>query len=325
MTEVELEQGAMPPFPDGMNYKKTEFETGLSKEVYNQTYKYGGDRDINDSFWRVAWDLASNEQQPDVWAPVFYEALTDFKFTVGGRILSNAGTGLKGTSYVNCFVSGAYGQDIDSMSSIMDELKRQALILKSEGGYGFCSDFMRPRGAVIGGIGAMSPGAVRMLDMWDTQSTTITRGANINTDRKDVKKKLRKGAQMVTMSIWHPDIEEFITAKQEEGRLTKFNMSVLIPNAFMEAVKNNRSWKLEFPDYEKHPDEYKQHWDGNIVKWKALGFDTQVYKTFEDANELWNLIMSSTYSRNEPGILFIDRINDLNNLYYSEHISATNP
>lgn len=305
--------------------EKTQFETGLSKEIYTQTYKFGDDKNINYTLYRVAQDLASEENDPEFWTIKFYELLSEFKFVTGGRILSNAGTNLDGTSYINCFVSGPEGHDIDSMSSIMDELKRQALILKSEGGYGFCSDFMRPRGGVIKGIGAMSPGAVRMLDMWDTQSATITRGADMDSDRKDVKKKIRKGAQMVTMSIWHPDIEEFIKAKQTEGRLTKFNMSVLVSDKFMEAVKAGESWDLEFPDHEKHPEDYKKHWDGNINKWKALGYDTKVYKTYEDANELWDIIMQSTYNRNEPGILFVDRINELNNLYYNEHISATNP
>lgn len=302
----------------------TKFVDDFSKEIYEQTYKYG-DEDINKTQLRVAKDLASIEKDPQHWTQEFLWALEDFKFVPGGRITSNAGTGLKGTSYINCFVHGFTGEDQDSMEGILETLKNQALILKSEGGYGFCADVMRPRGAFIVGIGNESPGSVRMLDMWDTQSGVITEGSGMKTKRKDAKMKIRKGAQMVTMSCTHPDIEEYITAKQTPGRLTKFNMSVLITDEFMEAVKNHIEWNLEFPDYEKYSDEYKKHWDGNLKKWKSLGYDTIVYKTYDDANELWNIIMNSTYTRNEPGVLFYDTMNRFNNLQYCEHINATNP
>lgn len=225
----------------------------------------------------------------------------------------------------NCFVDGFIGEDQDSMDSIMQALHRQASILKSEGGYGFCADTMRPRGAFIRGIGNNSPGSTKMLEMWDKQSEVITEGSGKKSDRKEAKVKIRKGAQMVTQSCWHPDIEEFIAAKQTSGRLTKFNMSILITNDFMHAVKNNLRWDLEFPNYESHTKEYKKHWDGNLKAWKAKGYPTQIYKTFENANELWEKIMQSTYNRNEPGVLFVDTMNELNNLYYCEYISATNP
>lgn len=225
----------------------------------------------------------------------------------------------------NCFVDGFLGEDQDSMEGILDALRRQALILKSEGGYGFCADVMRPRGAFIRGIGNESPGAVKMLDMWDTQSAVITEGSGQKTKRTDAKIKIRKGAQMVTMSCHHPDIEEFITAKQTPGRLTKFNMSVLITDEFMNAVGNNLTWDLEFPDYEKHSEEYKKSWNGNLKIWKERGLTTKIYKTYEKASELWNIIMQSTFNRNEPGVLFIDTINKFNNLRYCEYINATNP
>lgn len=128
-----------------------------------------------------------------------------------------------------------------------------------------------------------------------------------------------------TSNCWHPDVEEFITSKQTPGRLTKFNMSVLITDDFMKAVNNNQPWNLEFPNYEKHPNEYKEFWNGDIKKWKSMGFATEIYKTYEDANELWDIIMTSTYNRNEPGVLFVDTINKLNNLNYCEFINATNP
>ena len=303
---------------------KTKFVDDFSKEIFEQTYSYGGEN-INESQLRVARDLATSEEDKEYWTDKFLDLLEDFKFVPGGRILSNAGTGLKGTTYINCFVDGIVSPDADSMDGILSALHRQALILKSEGGYGFCADVMRPRGAFIGGIGNESPGSVRMLDMWDTQSSVITAGSGRKTQKLKGKIKIRKGAQMVTMSCWHPDIEEFITSKQTPGRLTKFNMSVLITDELMEAVEKNLPWNLEFPDYENAGTNYKKEWDGNIKLWKEKGYPIKTYKTFKDANELWDLIMKSTYNRNEPGVLFVDTMNRLNNLYYNEFINATNP
>ena len=302
--------------------KGTQFIDDFSEEIYNQTYRFN-DENINETQLRVAKDIATAEKDQKYWEGKFLYALEDFKFVPGGRITSNAGTGLKGTTYINCFVDGFIGEDKDSMEGILDTLKRQALILKSEGGYGFCADVLRPRGSYINGIGNESPGSVAMLDMWDTQSSVITAGSG----RKSAKgkSKIRKGAQMVTMSVWHPDIEEFITVKQTSGKLTKFNMSLLVSDDFMDAVKNNKKWDLVFPDYDKHPSSYKTVWDGNIKTWIENGYDVIVHKSYENANELWDLIMKSTYSRNEPGILFSDTINEMNNLNYCEYISATNP
>lgn len=307
--------------------RDTLFTDSFSEEIFNLTYRYGDEADINERHLAVAKDLASVEKPElqGLWTEKFLDMLEDFKFVPGGRITSNAGTGLKGTTYINCFVSGFRGENQDSMESIMDELRRQALILKSEGGYGFCADVMRPRGAYVEGIGGDSPGAVKLLEMWDTQSAVITAGSGIKKTGNKGKKKIRKGAQMVTMSTFHPDIEEFITSKQTPGRLTKFNMSVLVSDEFMEAVKNDKPWDLVFPDHENAKEEYKKHWDGNIDTWKSKGLPLKVYKTFESASVLWDLIMTSTYNRNEPGILFGDTINRMNNLYYTEHINATNP
>lgn len=307
--------------------RNTVFVDDFSKEVFETTYKYATDKDINDRHYAIAQDLASIEapELRALWLENFLDLMEDFKFLPGGRITSNAGTGLKGTTYINCFVSGFRGEKQDSMESIMDELRRQALILKSEGGYGFCADVMRPRGAFVAGIGGDSPGAVRLLDMWDTQSSVITAGSGFKKAEGKGKQKIRKGAQMVTMSVYHPDIEEFITAKQTPGRLTKFNMSVLVTDDFMEAVEKNQPWNLEFPDIESAREEYDRLWDGNLKAWKARGLPVRVYKTYDDAGELWETITRSTYNRNEPGVLFQDTINRLNNLYYTEHINATNP
>ena len=315
------------------------FETEISEEVYHQNYQYGADDHIVDTWYRNARALAEPEAHSKRWTKKFYELLSGkglgtgpFPFSPGGRILANAGTGLGKASLINCFVAGPEGHDIDSMDAIQQELTRQAKILASEGGYGFCASFMRPRGARIGGVGSMTPGAVQMLDTWNTQAATIVAGSGMESDRDDVKDKVRKGAQMVTLHVWHPDIIEFIKAKQEPGRLDKFNMSVLITDEFMEAVRKGEKWALRYPDFEGEKEFYKEHWDGNLKAYEEKGGTVRAWrdpktgeKAVYDAREIWDLITESTYERNEPGVLFVDTINKENNLSYCEHINATNP
>lgn len=189
-----------------INKPNTEFTNDFSKEIYEQTYKYGNE-DINGTHLRIAQDVAKLEEDPILRTNEFLGVLEQFRFTPGGRIISNAGTGIKGTTYINCFVAGFMGEDQDSMLGIMNALKDQALILKSEGGYGFCADVMRPRGAFIDGIANDSPGAVRLLDMWDTQSAVITEGSGLKSDNDKKKVKIRKGAQMVTLSCFSSSTE----------------------------------------------------------------------------------------------------------------------
>ena len=288
------------------------FKQKLAEEVWYQTYKWETDKDVLKSFGRVSENLASLEINKDFWTQEYFNLLSNFKYVPGGRILSNAGVPLKGTTFVNCYVSGFKGKNQDSIDSIFDELKRQAKILKSEGGYGFCVNALRPNGAYIKGIGSESPGSVSMLSLWDMVSKVITSGSSTRKNKGKGKNKIRKGAMMATLSVWHPDIEDFITAKQKPGNLTKFNMSVLVHDNFMEAVKNNLPWDLEFPDTEFI--EYDNVWDGDLYAWKAKGYPTIVYKTYENANELWDIVTKATYNRNEPGILFVDRANYLSNL-----------
>lgn len=311
------------------------FTNSFSEETWYQKYKFGCDNNVEDTWRRVANDLASVEQDEKKRKQCekdFYDILEDFKFVPGGRITSNAGTGLKGTTYINCFVDGFEGSDLDSIEGIYSTLTKQAQILKSEGGYGFCADVMRPCGAHIGGIANQSPGAVKFLELWDKSSEIITAGSS-KKSRKDQKNFIRKGAQMVTMSCWHPDIMEYIEAKKTPGRLSKFNMSVLCTDAFMEAVKKDQPWELCFPNYEAYSKLYKKEWTGDLDKWVALAEASNEsdeapcvpHHKFESAKELWNLIMDNTYNRNEPGVLFIDNMNKMNNLHYCEHINATNP
>ena len=318
------------------------FETAISEEVYEQNYQYGTDTHVPDSWYRNARHLASVEADEGHWTKKFYQLLSGqglstgpFPFTPGGRIFANAGTSLGKATLINCFVSGFQGYDQDSMDEIQAELTRQAKILASEGGYGFCAHVMRPRGSRIGGVGSMTPGAVQMLDVWNEQAATIVAGSGLQSDRDDVKDKIRKGAQMVTMGVWHPDIIEFIKAKQEPGRLHKFNMSILVSDEFMEAVANDDEWALRFPDFEGEPEFYREHWDGDIKAYQEKGGTVKTWrdpsrkrsgeKAIYDAREIWDLVMDSTYNRNEPGVIFIDTINRENNLNYTEHINATNP
>lgn len=307
------------------------FTNSFSYETWYQKYKFTNDECVEDTWLRVAKDLASVEKNQEEWTEKFYAALEDFKFVPGGRITSNAGTSLKGTTYINCFVDGFQGKDLDSIEGIYDTLLRQAKILKSEGGYGFCADVLRPCGAHIGGIGNQSPGSVKFLELWDKSSEIITAGSG-KQSRKDQKNFIRKGAQMVTLSCWHPDVVEFIEAKKTPGRLSKFNMSVLCTDDLMAAVAMDIPWKLVFPNYEAFPSEYKEHWNGDIQAWLSLFEDIDheesplvTYHEFDSARELWDLIMQNTYNRNEPGVLFVDSMNRMNNLYYCESINATNP
>lgn len=304
----------------------TTFTNSFSRETWEQKYKFGTDNTIDDTFARVAKNIASVEKDKQFWTNEFASILENFQFVPGGRIISNAGTGLKGTTYINCFVDGFIGEDKDSIECIYGTLLRQAKILQSEGGYGFCCNVMRPRGSHISGIANRSPGPIKFLELWDKSSEIITAGAEKSENRKDEKGFIRKGAQMVTMGCWHPSVFEFISAKKVQGVLSKFNMSVLCTDEFMECVEDNKNWNLVFPDYEKYKAEYEKDWDGNIEDWieKYSMKAVKIHSTIK-ARELWDFIMDNTYNRNEPGVLFIDTMNRMNNLWYCEHIDATNP
>jgi len=324
-------------YPDKVYYQLS-LTTLYSKEFVKLLSKIYDDNRISEFLLKNISDdskgqfqYSVKEEENDVDGKIFVvnkfnkteEDLSDFVYNIS--VEEDESYVINNVVVHNCFVDGFVGKDQDSIGGILEALKRQAFILKSEGGYGFCADVMRPRGGYIEGIANDTPGAVKWLDNWNTQSDVITAGSGRKSGNKKAKQKIRKGAQMVTMSCWHPDIEEFITAKQTSGRLDKFNMSLLITDDFMDAVMNNKKWDLIFPDFDKVKQYYNNNWDGNIGKWILDGNPVKVYKTFKDANELWDLIMKSTYNRNEPGVLFVDTMNRLNNLAYCEYISATNP
>jgi ribonucleoside-diphosphate reductase alpha chain len=318
----------------------TRFIEPFAEEIWNQTYKDHNDKDINDNLRRVAKAVASvetTEIDKIKWGQLFYDLLTDFKGTCGGRTYSNAGTEWKGTTLLNCFVSPRSTSDIDSLDVIIDDLKNQAFTLKSEGGWGQNFSWIRPRGSFIAGVGVETPGAVKYMELYDKASEIITAGSGKKSTNKKSKGKIRKGAMMGVLDVWHPDIVEFVTAKQSSGRLTKFNISVNFTNEFMQRLdKINElnpiddaveiakldEWELKFPDtsFEK----YKNEWDGNIKTWESNGYPIEKYQTIS-VKWLWNLVMESTYNRAEPGVLFLDRANEFNPLYYGETIIATNP
>lgn len=318
----------------------TQFEDSFSEEVWSATYKDYKDADINDNFWRVAKAIASVEATEELrvkWAYNFYDMLTGFKVVPGGRILANAGTEFKGTTLINCFVLPNPKYDADSLEGILEYLKYQSFTLKSEGGAGAVADFIRPRGTFINGIGVETPGAVKFFELFDRSSEIITSGSGKKSLNKKAKGKIRKGAQMLCMSVWNPDIIEFITAKQTPGRLSKFNMSVNCTDKFMEKVLNLSqlkrdgapqneinaiTWDLVYPET-THP-QYKKEWFGDLTSWVSKGYPIKIYQTVK-VEWLWNLITQSTYNRNEPGILFLDRSNKFNQLNYLEKIATTNP
>ncbi len=266
----------------------TRFAAPIAEQIWDMKYRLKQadgqpvDGTVEDTWRRIATSLASVEKDPKTCEKKFYGALEDFKFLPAGRITAGAGTGRTVTLF-NCFVMGTIP---DSMAGIFDMLKEAALTMQQGGGIGYDFSTIRPRGADVKGVAADASGPLSFMDVWDAMCRTIMSAGS------------RRGAMMATMRCDHPDIEDFITAKSDAARLRMFNVSVLVTDAFMEAVKNDGSWELKFGD--------------------------KIFKTVE-ARDLWNKIMKSTYDYAEPGVIFIDRINQMNNLGYCESIAATNP
>ena len=240
------------------------------------------DASVEDSWRRIARALAEVEAEPALWEDRFYHALEDFKYLPAGRIAAGAGTG-RAVTLFNCFVMGTIP---DTMAGIFDMLREAALTMQQGGGIGYDFSTIRPRGAEVKGVAADASGPLSFMDVWDAMCRTIMSAGS------------RRGAMMATMRCDHPDIEAFITAKQDAARLRMFNLSVLVTDPFMEAVKADGPWDLQFGG--------------------------KVYHTVQ-ARDLWNRIMRATYDYAEPGVIFIDRINAMNNLNYVEQIAATNP
>lgn len=263
-------------------------DSAIAQQIWDMKYRLKAadgspvDKTPGDTVWRVAKALAANEKNPDQWAECFHGAMADFKFIPAGRILAGAGSSRQVTLF-NCFVMGEIPDDI---VGIFEHLKQAALTMQQGGGIGYDFSTLRPKGAPVRGVGADASGPISFMDVWDSMCRTIVSAGT------------RRGAMMATMRCDHPDIEMFIDAKRDSARLRMFNLSVLVTDDFIHAVKEDAAWQLRF--------------------------DGTVYRTLR-ARDLWDRIMRATYAYAEPGVVFIDRINARNNLNYCETISATNP
>ena len=266
----------------------TAFSSSIAEQIWDMKYRFKEvnglniDLGVQDSWRRVANSLAKNEKNKKFWEDEFYSILEDFKFLPAGRILAGAGTDRSVTLF-NCFVMGTIPDD---MGGIFEMLKEAALTMQQGGGIGYDFSTIRPKGADVKGVAADASGPLSFMDVWDSMCRTIMSAGS------------RRGAMMATMRCDHPDIEEFIDAKKDAARLRMFNLSVLVTDGFMEAVKGDKNWELIF--------------------------NGKIYKTVR-ALDLWDKIMQGTFEYAEPGVIFIDRINQMNNLAYCEQISATNP
>ncbi len=284
-----------------------ELESEISRLVWANKYRDEGESSICDTWRRVATAVAGVEQDAGAWSQRFYAILEDFKFLPGGRILAGAGT-TKQVTLFNCFAMGLIE---DSLDGIFQALKEGALTMQQGGGVGYDFSTLRPRGSRAKTVGGIASGPVSFMHIWD-----VTCGVLLSTGA-------RRGAMMATLRCDHPDIEEFIDAKRDPNALRNFNLSVEVTDAFLDAVEHDADWPLVFPEASLADG----IGEGSIVRdWP--GFDQpvpcRVLKTVR-ARELWQRMMRATYDVAEPGVLFIDRINRMNNLYYCERIYTTNP
>ena len=260
----------------------------ISQQIWDMKYRYKTpdgvpvDKTVDDTFARVAEALAAPEQDSAHWSQKFDEAMVGFHYLPAGRIIAGAGTG-RAVTLFNCFVMGDIPDDLEG---IFVHLKEAALTMQQGGGIGYDFSSLRPKGAPVKGVGADASGPLSFMDVWDAMCRTIMSAGT------------RRGAMMAVMRCDHPDIEAFIEAKQEPGRLQMFNLSVLVTDAFMQAVKEDASWDLLF--------------------------DGAVHGSIP-ARRLWEKITRATYAYAEPGVIYIDRVNRLNPLQYCETIHATNP
>ena len=303
----------------------------VSLDIWDKKYRLKNkqgepvDQQIDDTFKRVARALADTEENDEkraFWYDKFLWALRRGAIPAG-RIISNAGAleHKPATSTINCTVSGIVE---DSMNGILEKVHEAGLTLKAGCGIGYEFSTLRPKGAFVAGAGAYTSGPLSFMDIYDKMCFTVSSAGG------------RRGAQMATFDISHPDVADFIRAKREAGRLRQFNLSCLITREFMEAVKKDQDWPLAFPisqseadslevasnteivwrDWPSHEKKYVARADGKIA--------CRIYKTLK-ARRLWDVIMSSTYDYAEPGFILIDRVNEMNNNWWCENIRATNP
>ncbi|MEJ2178881.1 MAG: adenosylcobalamin-dependent ribonucleoside-diphosphate reductase [Gammaproteobacteria bacterium] len=293
---------------------KQYFQNELSNLIWDRNYRYRDrsqifDKTIEDTWQRIATALSKHEiSDKEFWQQQFYQVMSGFTFLPGGRIQAGCGTQHKVTLF-NCFVMGTIE---DSMDGIFNALKEGALTMQQGGGVGYDFSTLRPEGMPANVTGRVASGPVSFMHTWDAMCKTVLSSGN------------RRGAMMATLRCDHPDIETFIDAKKDKFSLRNFNLSVLVTDVFMEAVQQQQEWPLVFPVPETTSgiDESNivyRSWSGSQAK-----LPCRIIKTIP-ATVLWEKIIRASYDYAEPGVLFIDRINDYNNLYYRETISATNP
>ncbi len=261
-----------------------------------------------DEMWkRIAKAVASMEKNSKKWQKSFYWAMKDFKYVPGGRILAGAGTGYSVTFY-NCFVIPS---PKDARGGILDTLKQMVEIMAHGGGVGINLSSLRPKGSRVKKVNGFSSGPCNWAELFSVATKDIIQQGGT-----------RRGALMLMLWDWHPDIEEFITVKQDLSRINGANLSLCISDSFMEAVEKDDDWPLVFPD--NSDPEYDQKWDGDLEVWKSMGKKVIVRKIVK-ARKIWDLIAHAAWRSAEPGVVFMERYNKWHNNYYWNRINCVNP
>lgn len=290
--------------------------SGISEKVFLDRYamkdKQGQliEKSPEDMWHRVAKAVSEEEKSPGLrkkYEREFYDIMTDFKFVPGGRILAGAGTGYDVT-YYNCFVIPS---PKDSRGGIIDSLKNMVEIMAHGGGVGMNLSSLRPRGARVTKVNGTSSGPMNWAGLFSLATRDIIQQGGT-----------RRGALMIMLWDWHPDIYEFITVKQDLTKILGANLSVCVSDSFMEAVEKDAEWHLMFPD--TSDPEYDKAWDGDLEMWKKKGKKVKIFRTVK-AREMWNLICEAAWKSAEPGVVFMERYNKLHNNYYWNRINCVNP
>lgn len=275
---------------------------------------------INDAHRRIAKAVASVEKDEETRAKYFehfFEALQNKYIQPGGRIMTGANVDAHGnyTSNLTLFNCYVLPSPLDSRKAIVkDSLHQMVEVMSRGGGVGMSLSALRPRYAYVKGVHGKSSGSVSWAGLFSYATGLIEQGGS------------RRGALMLMQWDWHPDVIEFISAKTAAGQIENANISIMVSDTFMEAVKNNGDWNLEFPDYENpaYSDIYDNIWKGDLQAWKAEGYPVKIYKTIK-ARDLWNKIVAAAHASAEPGVVFMERYNKMSNSYYFNKVICTNP
>jgi len=289
--------------------------TGHALEVARDRYFLPSESSWSEVARRVARALASVEKSPEAkekWEEKFFNVINEGYFIPGGRVIRGAGAEYETSTLFNCFHIGLkpnnkeHGRD--SLASILDTLKRLCVIAAAGGGVGITLSVLRPNGATIRGTGGITLGPVAWLETFDSAVATLTQSGS------------RRAALLMLLHDWHPDVLEYINVKRDTSRLQHMNLSVAVSDSFIQAVKNDGTWDLVFPDT-THP-KYDAEWDGNIAAWREKGYPVIGYKTVK-ARELWSQICTSAWASAEPGLIFLDRANALRTVE-TEYLTGCN-